>query len=63
MEVHHDMKPRRDDMDALIFLALLLGLIAFDLLAMRFGADSRDLVNTRSFLTTDERLESNHASS
>ena len=50
-------------MDALIFLALLLGLIAFDLLAMRFGADSRDLVNTRSFLTTDERLESNHASS
>jgi hypothetical protein len=35
-------------MDALIFLALLLlGLIIFDLLAIRFGADSRDLVNTR----------------
>ena len=50
-------------MDALIFLAALLGLIAFDLLAMRFGADSRDLVNTGRFLTTDERLESNHAAS
>ena len=33
-------------MDALIFLALLLGLIVFDLLAIRFGADSRDLLNT-----------------
>jgi hypothetical protein len=34
-------------MDALFFLAPLLGLIVFDLLAIRFGADSRDLVNTR----------------
>ena len=33
-------------MDALLFLAPLLGLIVFDLLAIRFGADSRDLVNT-----------------
>ena len=41
------MKPRENDMDALFFLALLLGLIVFDLLAIRFGADSRDLVNTR----------------
>ena len=38
-------------MDALILLALLVGLIVFELLAIRFGADSRDL-----------RLESNHAS-
>ena len=30
-------------MDALFFLASLLGLIVFDLLAIRFGADSRDL--------------------
>ena len=47
MEVHHDMKPRRDHMDALFFLALLLGLIVFDLLAIRFGADTRDLGNSR----------------
>jgi hypothetical protein len=30
-------------MDALLGLALVLGLVAFDLLALRFGADSRDL--------------------
>jgi hypothetical protein len=34
-------------MDALFFLASLLGLIVFGLLANRFGADSRDLLNTR----------------
>ena len=34
-------------MDALFFLASLLGLIVFDLLAIRFGADSRDLLKTR----------------
>ena len=45
-------------MDALFFLALLLGLIVFGLLAIRFGADSRDLLKH-----TDERLESNHAAS
>ena len=50
-------------MDALFFLALLLGLIVFDLLAIRFGADSRDLVKRPSFLTTDERSESKHAAS
>jgi len=34
-------------MDALILLLVVVGLIAFEVLAMRFGVDSRDRMTTR----------------
>ena len=33
-------------MDALILVLVVLGLVAFELLAMRFGVDSRDRMTT-----------------
>ena len=33
-------------MDALILLLVVVGLIAFEVLAMRFGVDSRDRMTT-----------------
>jgi hypothetical protein len=34
-------------MDALILVLVVLGLVAFELLAMRFGVDSRDRMSTQ----------------
>ena len=34
-------------MDPLVFLVVVLGLVAFEFLAMRFGVDSRDRMTTQ----------------
>ena len=48
MGVHHTRSRQRSHtMDALILLLVVVGLIAFEVLAMRFGVDSRDRMTTQ----------------